>query len=356
MNGYERTRRAVIARECRRGVARREAADRPLRLAADRPLDTGWITENPDKSGVYARCGRGIRLAMRPRMLKKLVPVGFSALVFLACAPADETGRLEERGSAHATDLADSTHEADEADVNEEVDEQTRQEALGTRNSALGRTCYCSGAAACGHSSSPSYMYGGAHAAMLAAGVTDASLTQTYGDAPASVGTHCPEPGKTYSAATDLAQGADPCGRTRKLRAQGFAAWFRTAPEFPGNLHIHAVYAGAPGLKASLQRQVASFLDGRDGLAGNRIDAHCPITEAEKAAVRKAQSGGGAATNNATCVTGGAYCGGDKLDGDTNTLYRCNGAAAPTVIEVCANGCSVSSGRDDSCNELPAPR
>jgi hypothetical protein len=204
-------------------------------------------------------------------------------------------------------------------------------------------------------------MYSGAHAAMLAAGVPDSSLTQTYGDAPASVGTHCPEPGKTYSAATDLAQSADPCGRTRKLRAQGFAAWFRTAPEFPGNLHIHAVYAGAPGLKSSLQRQVASFLDGRDGLAGNKIDAHCPITEAEKAAVRRAQSGGTAPTNTgagtgtantatATCVTGGSYCGGDKITGDSKTLYRCNGAAAPTVIQVCANGCSVNAGRDDSCN------
>lgn len=267
-------------------------------------------------------------------MFKKLAVLSVSALVFSACAEVDEIAGVD--------------------DDSAEVDEQTRQEAQGSRSDALGRTCYCTGAAACGHSSSPSFMYSGAHSAMLAAGVPDSALTQTYGDAPASVGTHCPEPGKSYSAATDLAQSADPCGRTRKLRAQGFAAWFRTAPEFPGNLHIHAVYAGAPGLKSSLQRQVASFLDGRDGLAGNKIDAHCPITEAEKAAVRKAQGGGGGATNApaaapATCVTGGSYCGGDKVKGDANTLYRCNGAAAPTVIQVCANGCSVNAGRDDSC-------
>lgn len=188
-------------------------------------------------------------------------------------------------------------------------------------------------------------MYPGARAALAAAGVPESALTQTYGDAPASVGTHCPEPGKSYSAATDMQQGSDPCGRTRRLRLQGFAAWFRTAPEFPGNLHIHAVYAGAPGLKASLKRQVDSFLQGRDGLARNKIDNHCPITEAEKAAVRSAL--GGAPTGS--CVVGGSYCGGDKLAGDPDTLYRCNADGTGTVIRKCENGCSVNPGRDDSC-------
>lgn len=253
-------------------------------------------------------------------MLKQAIVLGLSAMMFSACAEVDDL-------------------------VDPDVDDQARDEAVASTSDALGRRCYCTGAAACGHSKSPSYMYSGAHAAMAAAGVPDGALTQTYGDAPASVGTHCPEPGHTYSAATDLAQSADPCGRTRKLRQQGFAAWFRTAPEFPGNLHIHAIYAGAPGMKASLQRQVASFLDGRDGLLGNKLDAHCPITEAEKNAVRAAQAG----EPPAGCVVGGAYCGGDKVKGDADTLYRCNAGGAVTPIEICASGCSVNMGRDDTC-------
>ena len=148
--------------------------------------------------------------------------------------------------------------------------------------------CYCTGKFACGHSKSPSYMYSAAHKAMNAAGVPDSLLTQTYGDAAASVGTHCPEPGHTYSLATDIQSGSNPCGRTHALRLHGFAAWYRTAPEFPGNNHIHAVYPG-PGMKSSLVHQVSSFLEGRDGLAGNKIDHHCPITQAEKDAVRKVQ-------------------------------------------------------------------
>lgn len=54
-------------------------------------------------------------------------------------------------------------------------------------------------------------------------------------------------------------------------------------------------------------------------------------------------SGGG-------CVAGGLYCGGDKVSGNASTLYRCNGTAAPSVVEQCGNGCSVNAGTDDSCN------
>ncbi len=224
-----------------------------------------------------------------------------------------------------------------------EVDDEAKEEAIETTSDALGRKCYCSGSFACGHSSSTSFMYSKALTAMHAAGVPDSALIQTFGDAPASVGTHCPEPNKSYSAATDIQQSSDPCGRTRRLRAQGFAAWFRTAPEFPGNLHIHAVYP-APGIKSSLQRQVASFLQGRNGLASNLIESHCPITQSEKDAVRRAQGG-----HAGGCVTGGSYCGGDKLAGNANTLYRCNADGSGTVIRVCARGCSVNAGRDDSC-------
>lgn len=54
-------------------------------------------------------------------------------------------------------------------------------------------------------------------------------------------------------------------------------------------------------------------------------------------------SGGG-------CVASGLYCGGDKVTGNASTLYRCNGTAAPTVVEQCGNGCSVNAGTDDSCH------
>jgi hypothetical protein len=49
------------------------------------------------------------------------------------------------------------------------------------------------------------------------------------------------------------------------------------------------------------------------------------------------------------CVVGGLYCGGDKVSGDPSVLYRCTGGASGSVVERCSNGCSVSSGRDDAC-------
>jgi MYXO-CTERM domain-containing protein len=171
-------------------------------------------------------------------------------------------------------------------------DDQDSHEAVGTTSEAVTR--YCGGM----HSKSTANMYGPALAAFKAAKVPLGEITQTVGDAPASKGTHCPEPGKKYSAATDLRQGSSPCARTHALRMQGFAAWYRTAPEFPGNNHIHAVYAGTPGIKASLAKQIDSFLAGRDALLGNKIDAHCPISQAEKDAVRL----GRACKTNADCV------------------------------------------------------
>lgn len=50
-----------------------------------------------------------------------------------------------------------------------------------------------------------------------------------------------------------------------------------------------------------------------------------------------------------TCVEGGYYCGGDKLDGDPQTLYRCQDGAGTAGVE-CADGCVVSPpGMDDAC-------
>jgi hypothetical protein len=51
------------------------------------------------------------------------------------------------------------------------------------------------------------------------------------------------------------------------------------------------------------------------------------------------------------CVPGGYYCGGDKVIGNKNDLYRCNsGGHGETFVKACANGCRVNAGRDDSCN------
>lgn len=237
-----------------------------------------------------------------------------------------------------------SSDDPSQADDDEEMSEQ---DAVATSSSALGR-CYCAQPYTCGHSISPSYMYPAAHAAMVAAGVGNGALLQTYGDAPASAGTHCPEPGTHYSAATDITTSSNPCGRVHALRMRGFAAWYRRPPTFSS--HIHAVYAGTPALKTSLRNQIASFLSGRNGLVSNAIDNICPITQAEKNAVSNVHNGGSSGGGGGgSCVPGGHYCGGDKVSGDASTLYVCGGG----VLRHCAHGCSVNPGTDDSCRCTP---
>jgi hypothetical protein len=49
-----------------------------------------------------------------------------------------------------------------------------------------------------------------------------------------------------------------------------------------------------------------------------------------------------------TCVDGSRYCGGDKLDGDPQTLYVCM-AGTGVSPERCAAGCVVRPGDDDVC-------
>ena len=49
-----------------------------------------------------------------------------------------------------------------------------------------------------------------------------------------------------------------------------------------------------------------------------------------------------------TCVDTGRYCGGDKLDGDPQTLYKCQ-AGSGVVSKTCPNGCQVNPGTDDTC-------
>ncbi len=50
-----------------------------------------------------------------------------------------------------------------------------------------------------------------------------------------------------------------------------------------------------------------------------------------------------------TCIEGGNYCGGDKLDGDPQVLYRCTGGVG-TNPRTCLDGCIVNPpGTDDRC-------
>lgn len=49
-----------------------------------------------------------------------------------------------------------------------------------------------------------------------------------------------------------------------------------------------------------------------------------------------------------TCRDGGSYCGGDKLDGDPQTLYRCM-TGVGTVLQRCARACVVRTADDDIC-------
>lgn len=256
----------------------------------------------------------------------------------------------------------------EDSDHDGEIDDLTASEAVGTSSEALvGSFCatpeyssspgyLCAAPFAGRKSSNTCFMFPAARAALARAGVPASDLTQTFGDARASAGTHCPEPGTWFSAATDMAPGYDTCSRVRRLRAQGFAAWYRGPPM---GVHIHAVYAGANS-KPSLGRQVDSFLAGNNGLASNTYDSICPITATEKAAVSRVRGGGSAnagggggsgSGNNTACYPNGYYCGGNKVAGDSRSLYRCNASGTgAALVQACAGGCSVNAGTHDSCN------
>jgi len=49
------------------------------------------------------------------------------------------------------------------------------------------------------------------------------------------------------------------------------------------------------------------------------------------------------------CVAGSFYCGGDRLAGDPQTLYQCNAGGVPIARGVCGAGCLVRPTRDDVC-------
>ncbi|MGZ3439865.1 MAG: hypothetical protein ACXVDD_10120, partial [Polyangia bacterium] len=197
--------------------------------------------------------------------------------------------------------------------------------------------------------------------ALRSIGVSAGRIMQTIGNAAASAGTHRQDGvvnGHPYCAATDISVSGLSNTQIRhlleKLGRVGFAAWFR----WPGHdgwpssevRHIHAVYANAR-MKTQLRSQVRSWLVGRNGLYYNSIYTFYTWSATAKAVVRHkfGQSAGGTTNGGSSCFVGGLYCGGDKVSGSSSTLYRCTGSGAPAVVAHCSRGCSVNSGRDDSC-------
>jgi hypothetical protein len=49
------------------------------------------------------------------------------------------------------------------------------------------------------------------------------------------------------------------------------------------------------------------------------------------------------------CLAGGFYCGGDHIEGDPTTLYKCNADGSGTLVKHCTKGCVVMTGKDDAC-------
>lgn len=62
--------------------------------------------------------------------------------------------------------------------------------------------------------------------------------------------------------------------KVRVLRAIGFAAWYRPAISGLWGAHVHAIAIGDSQMSAGAQKQVTAYYNGRDGLAGNRVDPH----------------------------------------------------------------------------------
>ena len=56
------------------------------------------------------------------------------------------------------------------------------------------------------------------------------------------------------------------------LRKVGFASWLRRESQGPWDEHWHGIAMGTKGLPSIAESQVASYLDGRNGLRGNGKD------------------------------------------------------------------------------------
>jgi len=55
------------------------------------------------------------------------------------------------------------------------------------------------------------------------------------------------------------------------------------------------------------------------------------------------------------CLAGGYYCGGGKVEGRTDSVYRCTAEGAGALVERCANGCLVSPAAEDDRCSPPTP-
>lgn len=113
------------------------------------------------------------------------------------------------------------------------------------------------------------------------AGIKPPKIMQTIGNAKASAGYHARDGlfnGRPYCCAVDLSVRSffGATGYNEKqikwllwhLARNGFVGWYRYRGSFQFNRHLHIVYVGHP-MKAQLRAQVFSFLDDRNGLAGN---------------------------------------------------------------------------------------
>ena len=117
----------------------------------------------------------------------------------------------------------------------------------------------------------------------------DRRVVQALGNARASAGTHAQDgvlEGLPYCAAADLSvRGlslAQIAAWLEQLASQGFVAWFRN---WPGNLHIHAIYVGV-AMKSALVRQCEDYWKGLDALVSHsRVTQEWWYPERERRAV-----------------------------------------------------------------------
>ncbi len=105
-------------------------------------------------------------------------------------------------------------------------------------------------------------------------------------------------------------------------------------------------------ISARVEIQVAVDAERGDAVIGSGAAA-TTIAPGEHASLElrlgPAVDGGAPDLAGGGCTPGGLYCGGDKLDGDPGTLYRCDAPAAPTVRGGCDFGCILHPGLDDEC-------
>lgn len=74
------------------------------------------------------------------------------------------------------------------------------------------------------------------------------------------------------------------------------------------------------------------------------------VAKCANGCIPSATDGADACSAPTACVAGGSYCGGDKVNGDPDVLYRCIDGTATSIIRRCFQGCQVNPpGQDDAC-------